>query len=662
MKLGKFEVLAELGQGAMGKVYRALDPALDRQVALKTISAGFLATPEAAARFQREARAAARLAHPNIVTIYELGEVEGAPYIAMELIEGIDFGQVVSPPERFPLGEKVRMIAEVCRGLDFAHKQGVVHRDVKPANVRLGRDGAVKILDFGIARLADSEMTQVGTLLGTPTYMSPEALRTGKVDHRSDMWATGVILYEVLAGRRPFQAETTTSLVFKIVHEPLPPLDHRALDVPEALARVADRALQKEPAARFVDLAEMARALLGAIGATPPAEPALDQEARQQLFERSCEEARQRLAAHDLSGALAAARRAQSLDPSRTGIAVLIADIEGRLQGGVAMPGSERTVAATTAGALGTLGAAAWRELAVFGEPPATQAMALSPVKDVLALAGSDGAVRLWDLQTRARIATLRTDLHQRTGHEALALALAFSPDGALLASAHVDGAARLWDVGSGRLLPARLRHDGVVGALAFSPDGVTLATGSVDSTLRLWDVRAAVAGDARRELFRQPAGITALTYAGAGTWILTAHGNRVLRLQDARSGRLVATLRGPEGVVTLLRASPPGTLAAAASQDRSLRLFDLESKEQKAVLTGFKRPATGLAFLGDGLHLASVSQANAVDFWDLESAAHKATLWGRPEESFVGVALAASGEMVVALAEGRIRLWGLAG
>jgi WD40 repeat protein len=442
------------------------------------------------------------------------------------------------------------------------------------------------------------------------------------------------------------------------VHEPTPPLDHRALGVPAALAAVALRALHKEPSARFVDMAEMSRALLDAIGATPPPEPALDQEARRRLFEQSCEEARLRMAAHDLSGALAAARRAQSLEPSRTGIAVLIADIEGRLRT-AAPAGDERTVAATGSGAVRTLGAAAYRELALFGEPPATQAMALSPVQELLASTGSDGAVRLWDLPTRARIATLRTDLHQRTGHEALALAVAFSPDGTLLATGHVDGGVRLWDIGRRQALPVRLRHDDVVGALAFSPDGATLATGSVDSNLRLWDVRAARAGDARRELFRQPAGITALAYAGGGAWILTAHGNRVLRLQDARTGRLVASLRGPEGVVNLLRISPSGTLAAAAGQDRSLRLFDLETRQQKAVLTGLKRPAGGLAFLADGLHLVSV-QANAVDIWDLETAAPAATLWGRPEESFVGVAMAAGGQhLVVALADGRIRLWG---
>ena len=138
----------------MGKVYRAHDPILDRHVALKTVAPALLTSKDTLARFRREARAAARLQHPNIVTIFELGEVEGTHYIAMELVEGIELGEAMSPIDRFTLEQKVRMVVDVCRGLDFAHKMGVVHRDVKPANIRLTRDGTVKILDFGIAQVA----------------------------------------------------------------------------------------------------------------------------------------------------------------------------------------------------------------------------------------------------------------------------------------------------------------------------------------------------------------------------------------------------------------------------------------------------------------------------------------------------------------------------
>ena len=680
MKIGKFEILAELGQGAMGKVYRARDPNLDRVVALKTVAPGILGTKDARARFEREARAAARLQHPNIVTIYELGEMEGTLFIAMELIEGLDLGQVMVPTDRFSVEQKVRMVADVSRGLDFAHKQGVVHRDVKPANVRLGRDGVVKILDFGIARLTDSDLTHAGTLLGTPSYMSPEVLRGARVDHRADMWATGVILYEILSGRRPFEAKTITSLVYKIVHEPLPPLDYRELGMPERLVGAAMKALNKDPSGRFDDMAEMARALLLAIGDAPPLEPLLDPVVRKRAFERNYEEAQRLRWENDLSGALEAARRAQSLDPSRPGIIAFAAALEEELRAAitvkrppkpapdeptrVAEPPGSRTDAVRDAPStltdLRTRGAAVFRELATFGEPPATQTVALSPVRDLLAMAGADGAIRLWDLHTRAKAATLRTGMHQRTGHDALALSLAFSPDGALLASGHVDGNVHLWDLATGEEAPVRLRHEGVVGGLAFSPDGSTLASGSMDSNLRLWDVGTALAGEARRELHRQPAGVTAVAYAAGGDWILTGHSSRILRLLDARTGRLVASMRGPEAQVSLLCLSPDGQHVAVAGHDRVIRIFDLTTREQTAAFPPLRRTCTALSFLSDASHLASVSQENSVQLWDLESGTPRAALWGQAGESFVGIALLTSGDhLVVALADGRIRVWG---
>jgi serine/threonine protein kinase len=690
--IGKFEILAELGRGAMGKVYRARDPVLDRLVALKTVAPGLLANQDTLARFQREARAAAKLQHPNVVTIFELGETGSTVYIAMELLEGMDLSQAMVPPDRFSLEEKIRIMVDVCRGLDYAHKQGVIHRDVKPANIRVGGDGTVKILDFGIARLVDSTLTQTGLVLGTPSYIAPEVLEGGRVDHRTDMWAAGVILYEMLAGRRPYEAKTITGLVYQIVHAPLPPIEAQAL--PEALLAAVTKALARDPRERFRDMTEMGRALQSAIGLSGPVEPVLDPDVRLRAYERSYEDARRLLAENNLTGALAAARRAQSLDPTRTAIVALIEAIESRLLSAETMPPalpdpdaeptrlSERTLLsgrparpvpaspseppaekALPTAALSELrrrGAAVFRELATFGGPPATQAVALSPVKDVLAISGSDGAIRLWDLYSRTKTLTLRTEMHRRTGHDALALSLAWSPGGALLASGHVDGGVHVWDVEQGEEVPVKLRHDALVGALAFSPDGSTLATGCMDSNLRLWDVDAALAGQARRELLRQPAGVTALAYAGGGEWLVTGHVNRILRMLDATTGRLLATLRGPEALVSLLCLSPDGHHLAVASHDRSIRLFDLATREQVAVVAGHRKPATSLSFFADGTHLATVAQDNSVQLWDLEAHAPLAALWGPAEESFTGVTLFGGGHHIaVALGDGRIRVWG---
>jgi serine/threonine protein kinase len=700
LNFGKFEILAELGQGAMGKVYRAHDPILDRPVALKTVSPALLTGKDTLARFRREARAAARLQHLNIVTIYEVGEVEGTHYIAMELVEGIDLAEAMVPADRFTLEQKVRMVVDVCRGLHFAHRMGVVHRDVKPANVRLTTDGTVKILDFGIAKSlrtesTDPNLTQQGMVLGTPSYLSPELVQGAKVDHHADMWAVGVILYEMLAGRRPFEAPTITGLIHKIVSQPAPPLDIKALRVPEALAAVALRALDKEPARRFADLDEMGKVLLAAIGATPPPETPLDPIVRKRAYEANFAEARRMLADDDFSGALEAARRAQSLDPARTGIVSLIKVIENHLRTATTVqspphaggPGSRsdatRTAVSAPAAAsvlpgsatvpalaippgpldtatLRARGAAAFRELGTFGEPPATREAALSPVVDVFAVAGTDGAIRLWDLRSRNRVTLLRTDLHRRTSHDAGALALAFSPDGALLASAHVDGVVHLWDTATGEEVPVRLRHDESVAALAFSPDGATLATGSLDANLRLFDVGAALAGDARRELVRQPSGVTALAWIGGGEWILTGHFSKVLRLTDPHRGRLIATLPPPDARVNLLVLSPDGRHLAVSSDDRLVRIYDLATRQQVGQLEALKRSATSLCFLADGGFLATVCQENSAQLWDLESHSLAATLWGTAAEAFVSLALfGESNHLAVALADGRIRVWG---
>jgi hypothetical protein len=703
-KIGKYEVIAELGKGAMGTVYKARDPVLERLVALKTVHPGLLSKGDTLARFQREARAAAKLQHPNIVTIYELGEAQETLFIAMELLEGLDLAHAMVPPDRLGRDQKIKIVIQVCRGLDFAHKQGVFHRDVKPANVHVRADLTVKIVDFGIARLADSNMTQTGLVLGTPSYIAPEALVGARVDHRADMWAVGVILYELLAGRRPYEAQTITSLVYRIVHEPLPPLDVRALRIPPALAAVAHKALAKEPDGRFRDLAEMAFALEGALAGKAHSEPGLPPAARERAYERNFAEARELLARSDLDGALAAARRALTLEPARTGIVALIGVIEQQLRDGTTIrrpapilsPGAGPGGAAAARLATPTpetavsmvrpeptpmpmptpvpqepppgfmtmelraRGASVFRELATFGEPPATQTVALSPVKDLLAVAGSDGGIRLWDLSSRSRLGVLRTEMHQRTGHDALALSLAFSPDGGLLASGHVDGSVHLWSMDRGEEMLTRLRHDAVVGALAFSPDGSTLATGSVDANLRLWDVGAALAGEARRELHRQPAAVTALAYAGGGDWILTGHANRALRLQDARTGRLLATLRGPEATVSLITPAPDGLHVAVASHDRTIRLFDLATRTSASVLGGLKKPAVSLAFLPDGEHLVSVGLDSSAQLWDLHEEKPRAALWGVAEESFAGVAVFGGGHHIaVALADGRIRVWG---
>jgi Protein kinase domain len=259
--IGKYQVMGRIGSGAMGEVYKALDPVLNRHVALKTMSAEFGSDPELRQRFEREAQSAARLTHPHIVTVYELGEEAGHTFIAMELLEGQDLKVLLGGPRLAALEAKLRVMDQVCDALAFAHAHDVVHRDLKPANIRVLPSGALKVMDFGLAHLAGSEMTRAGMVMGTPHYMSPEQVRGQKVDARSDVFSLGAVFYELLTGRKAFEAPSLHGILQKVVDEQPMAVGQMDGSVPPALVAVVERALDKDPAARFAHAGEMRAAL-----------------------------------------------------------------------------------------------------------------------------------------------------------------------------------------------------------------------------------------------------------------------------------------------------------------------------------------------------------------------------------------------------------------
>ncbi len=266
-RLGKFEIKQVLGQGAMGEVYLGVDPAIGREVAIKTILPAAAEGPDAKDRFAREAQAAGVLNHPNLVTVYEFGEDQGVLFIAMELVKGHDLEDLLRR-RALSRREGLEVLAQVCDGLAYAHQNRIVHRDIKPANVRVGRDGDrlhAKVMDFGVARIGDSGMTATGMVMGTVSYMAPEYIRTGSPDPRSDLFAVGVMLYELLSGRKPFSGDTTPTILYKIVNEPPDPLDlAEDLGISPAIRAVLDRALDKDPERRYPNAEELARALRAA--------------------------------------------------------------------------------------------------------------------------------------------------------------------------------------------------------------------------------------------------------------------------------------------------------------------------------------------------------------------------------------------------------------
>jgi hypothetical protein len=252
-RIGRYLITGRIGRGGMGMVYRGLDEALEREVAIKTLVAEGSFDPESRKRFEVEARAAAKLNHPNIVTVHELGEDRGIMYIAMEMLPGADLDGLVRSGEDLPLAETLDVVGQVCRGLAFAHERGIVHRDIKPSNVRLLDDGTAKIMDFGIAKLGSGHhITKTGMMVGTVHYMSPEQVRGQALDGRTDVFAAGVILYELLAGGRPFKGDDVTSILYKIVNEEPAAPDLAAFgELSPRLGDVLRRALAKDVEARF---------------------------------------------------------------------------------------------------------------------------------------------------------------------------------------------------------------------------------------------------------------------------------------------------------------------------------------------------------------------------------------------------------------------------
>jgi len=260
--LGRYKVLKELGRGAMGVVYLGKDPTIHRFVAIKTMRLDEIddadKLQEVKTRFFREAESTGRLSHPNIVTIYDAGEEHDLGYIAMEVLEGTTLKQWSRKPNLMPLDKLIPTLAIVAEAMDYAHQQGVVHRDIKPANIMLTKDQVVKVMDFGIAKMASSSKTQTDIVLGTPTYMSPEQIAGKKVDGRSDIFSLGVVMFELLTGCPPFTADNVSALLFAIAHTPHPVPTTLRSDLPTTVQEILDRALQKDAIQRYRRAGEFA--------------------------------------------------------------------------------------------------------------------------------------------------------------------------------------------------------------------------------------------------------------------------------------------------------------------------------------------------------------------------------------------------------------------
>ena len=259
--IGKYQIVDLVGEGAMGCVYRAHDPVLNRSVAIKVMSDAIARDAELRDRFMREAQSAGSLQHPNVVTIYDFGEFDGHLFIAMEYVEGVDLETLIEQKLPLSMDQRLGIVIDVLVGLSYAHRHGIVHRDIKPANIRIDDEGRARIMDFGVAHLDSAKMTATGVMVGTPNYMAPEQVTGQKITAATDIFSMGAVLYELMSGKKAFGAESLHNVLFKVVSEDPPPLAIVAPDAPPGLDSIVRRSLAKETADRYSSAQEMANDL-----------------------------------------------------------------------------------------------------------------------------------------------------------------------------------------------------------------------------------------------------------------------------------------------------------------------------------------------------------------------------------------------------------------
>jgi WD40 repeat protein len=715
-----YEILAELGRGGMGVVYQARQTALDRIVALKMILAGAHAGTEERRRFQAEAEAAARLQHPNIVQIHEVGEAGGLPYFSLEFCPGGSLADRLRG-EPLPPREAARFTETLARAVQAAHAAGIVHRDLKPANVLLAADGTPKITDFGLAKRLDAQPAQTasGALVGTPSYMAPEqaGCKNKEIGPATDVYALGAILYELLTGRPPFKAETPLDTAMLVLtQEPVPP---RRLQpkVPRDLETLCLKCLHKEPGKRYPSARGLADDLRCFLGGQPiVARPA-------GAGERALKWSRRRPAAAALvavsvlaavslavggvwfTARLESARAQAEFERDRAKEAGEAARLSEAKAGASAAQAEQARGRATDSERLArrrfyaaqvNLAQRAWedshvvRVLALLDElhpgKPGDEDLrsfewhylhhlchqgqrilrghadwvscaSFSRDGQRLASVSEDGTARVWDFATGREVLTIR-GLADGTYN------IAFSPDGKRLAT---DGPRpKVWDAATGReVLALPVRSSGI----AFTPDGKRLAV--VNQDVRLLDADTGEEALRLKEEGFRPQRRWALGPDGKALAVSTVDEQRkraVVKVWDLDSGHVGLTLSGHGDVIESVAFSADGKVLASGSYDQTVRLWDAHTGKELRTLRGHTGDVCGLAFSPDGQVLASAnfvwpdadSAERVVKLWDVAGGQEIGTLRGHTG-AVMGVGFhPGGGHLVTASLDHTVRLWDL--